>query len=126
MGFACRAEIRFDAKMQSQSAAAKPHAASRRKVWRLGLLDEAKHAGIELTSGGLHPRRHGELHVIQAENLNHATCNLAPPDKRAAAGSCGLTRTPDGDEIRDEQRNLNDVADERDSRLLVEERLAKQ
>ena len=69
MCLAGRPEFRVHPEMQTQRPGAKPHAASRRKVRRLGLLNEAKHAGVELAGRGFHPYRHGELHVIEAKNL---------------------------------------------------------
>ncbi len=69
MGFAGRAKIRLDAQMQPEGAASEPAAATRSQMWRFGLLLEAKNITVKAPRRTLAARRHGELDMVQAQDL---------------------------------------------------------
>lgn len=69
MSFLRRAEILLDSKMNLHGSALKPAAAAFRQLRRLGDFRHAQHATKERTRNRLLPGRHGELHVVNGEEL---------------------------------------------------------
>ena len=64
-------EIGVHAEMKAERPRAEPNAAARRKMRRLGLLNQAENARIEVSRDRFLPGRHCQLNVIEAKDLTH-------------------------------------------------------
>jgi hypothetical protein len=77
MGLPGCPEIGFDPKMQAQGATAKPTTATRGQVGRLNLFGEAHQVDIKGPRTVFLARRHGELHMVKAQQFEAMICHGA-------------------------------------------------
>jgi len=59
----------IDAEMQTKRPSAKPDATTFHKVGGLPFLDQSQHAAVEGARNRFLARRHGQLYVIESDNL---------------------------------------------------------
>jgi hypothetical protein len=73
MRFLGRAKVRFDAKVQLQSATLKPSTATSSEIRRLGDFHEAQSLAVKPARHRFAADRHGQLNVIDAANSQCAS-----------------------------------------------------
>ena len=71
MGLPGRAEIRIDAQVEPKRAAPEPRTASNSEIRELRFLGQLKDARIERARRRFLTGWHGELNVMQSDNLTH-------------------------------------------------------
>src|SRR4029450_12662188 len=71
-------EIGIDPEMQPQRARAEPDTAAYRQVRWFGLLGKTQNLAVERPRLRLLPGGHGQLHVIEGENLTHKMIDVTP------------------------------------------------
>jgi hypothetical protein len=70
MGLTSRAKVGLDPEVQLHSAAPEPYATSTREHRGLGYFLEPQHVAVEPAGCLFTARRHGELHVVYADNAH--------------------------------------------------------
>ncbi len=64
-----RPKVHLNAKMQAQGGAGEPTPSPRRQMRGFDLLCKPQNVAVEAPRPRLAARRHGELHVVQGQNL---------------------------------------------------------
>ena len=76
-------EIGIDPEMQPQRARAEPDTTAYRQVRWFGFLGKTQNIAVERPRLRLLPGGHGQLHVIEGENLTHKLIDLTPRNSAA-------------------------------------------
>jgi hypothetical protein len=63
-------KVGLDAQMEPEGTALEPDATPSRQVCRLGFLDQPEDSGVEGTRRCFLAGRHGQLHVIEADDFS--------------------------------------------------------
>ena len=81
-----RAELWVDAKVKSKRTATKPDSATLLQIYGFRLFDQAKNPRVEGSCDILLTRWHGQLNVIETDNLAHVASFRQPNRRRLSRG----------------------------------------